>query len=186
MSLNSIQLSTNISSNNRLNNQSIITADNYLIDNETWSRPSGWLDLPNISGGPQNFVGLCRIDPTGNFLALQCGTNTGSYLIDWGDSSSEYVAGATSAYHEYDYNSISNSGESSLGYRQVIVSITPSGANNITALNLNINHNSTSLTTNRTHKWLDIAINLSACVSLSLGGNNSPRRYCERVRIPCF
>lgn len=185
MSLKSVKLSASQGtiSNSRLSNQSIVAGDNYLIDNETWSRPSGWLDLPNISGGPQKFVGLCRVDPTGNFLALQCSTNTGSYLIDWGDNSSEYVAGATSAYHEYNYNSISNSGESSLGYRQVIVTITPSGTNNITALNLNINHNRTSLNTNRPHKWLDIAVNLSGCVSLSLGGNNSQKRYCERVRI---
>jgi surface protein len=187
MSLKSIKLSTNQGniSNNRLNNQSIVSVTGYVQDTTVWTKPSGWMDLPAISGGSQKFVGLVRVDPTGNFLAFQFATTTGAgnHLIDWGDGISEYVASSTSAYHEYNYTNISSSGESTLGYRQALVTVTPSGSAIMGAINLNINHNRASLNTNRPNKWLDVAINCSGVTSISIGGNNSPRKYCERVQI---
>ena len=133
MSTRSVSINTGLSSvnNYRLSNNSRVTVNKPIEDDSVpWIRPADWLELPEISGGPQRFVGLCRINPTGNFLAFSCGTNSGgAYSIDWGDGGAiENVNNAVTAYHEYDYNSISNSGEANLGYRQVLVSVVPSGA----------------------------------------------------------
>lgn len=54
MSINSIKLNGTIGniSDKRISNTSITSFSQYITDNTTWSRPSDWMPLPDISGGP--------------------------------------------------------------------------------------------------------------------------------------
>jgi surface protein len=135
-----------------------------------WTRPAAWLALPDISA-QQRVAALVRIDPASNFLAF---TVSGAYTVDWGDgSAAENFASGATAYHEYTYSAISNTGESELGYRQVIVQIYPQAGNNITSLNFNVRHNRAGLNTTHATGMLDLWINCTNCSSLGISSSAS-------------
>ena len=148
-----------------------------------WERPTEWLSLPNISSTNNRFVGLLRIDAESNFVALRC-TVTGGYTVDWGDGTVTNHTSAVNAEKQYNYSSVPNTGESTLGYRQVIITVYPqTPEQNITAFSLQQRHSQSGLGNYRT-PWLDIAINASAMTSLAIGGSVvSPLSYLQRATI---
>ena len=135
-------------------------------DGPRWIRPAAWLSLPDITG-QQRFVGLHRIDVDGNFVALSA---QGNYTVDWGDGTTNNYANGATAYKQYDYTTISSTGESTLGYRQVIIQVYPQAGQNLVALSLQARHNQAGLNSNYATGWLDIAINGANVSSLNIGG----------------
>jgi surface protein len=124
-------------------------------------RPSDWLTLPSVSTSDQKFVGLVAVfnDDT-NWIALSASTNTGTYTIDWGDGVVEAIASGVTANHKYLYSDLSPSSFSTRGYRQAIVTITPT-TGNLTDINLQKEYTGgeyfgTWATNARTSQWLDI------------------------------
>jgi len=144
---------------------------------QTYTRPADWLSLPSVISGDQKFVGLYSIyDNDSNFCALQCASN---YTVDWGDGTSNNYSANVSAYHVYGYNYAGFVGtESSYGYRQAVVTITPQATFNLTKVDLNIKHNQTGLPA-YTSNWLDICLAGQFISSLFIGGANVPPKNLE-------
>ncbi len=146
----------------------------------TWTRPTEWLEIPDISG-VEGFAGLFAIYEAGNFLAI---TASGAYTVDWGDGTTTNHATGTTAYKTYNYFSIPDTGESSLGHRQIIVQVYPQVGNHLTSLNIGVQHNQSGL--NTTIPWLDIAVNGPNLTSFPIGNAtqaNSRLRVLERCVI---
>ena len=157
--------------------------DRSSASSSQWTRPSDWLALPDISSTNNRFVGLLRIDQESNFVALSCSV-TGGYTVDWGDGTTTNHASGTTALKQYTYSSISNTGESSLGYRQAVVTVYPQTAGqNITSFSLQVRHTQTGLNASYAAPWLDVAINASAVSSLSLGGTTINLRFLQQATI---
>jgi surface protein len=140
-------------------------------------RPSAWLTLPDVTG-QQRFAGLHRIDMDGNFVAL---TAAGAYTVDWGDGTTTNHATGTTAQKTYDYTAISSTGESTLGYRQVIIQVYPQSGQNLTSLNLSVRHSTTSVAYST--GWLDVVINASSITSLTFSSTTVTARYLQQATI---
>lgn len=134
----------------------------------TWGRPSDWLALPTVQTSEQKFVGLFAVyDTDANYLALSA---TGNYTVDWGDGTSNNVSSGVTAEKQYTFSSIANSTLTTEGFKQVIVTVTPQGGNNLTNVNLQRKHSGNTNTGAFNVPWLDIVINSSALTSISIGG----------------
>lgn len=120
----------------------------------TYTRPSDWLALPSVVSGDQKAVLLHAVfDHDSNFCAFQCASN---YTVDWGDGTTNNYAANVSAYHVFDYNYAGFVGtETSEGFRQAIVTITPQATFNLTKLDFGIKHNQAGLS-NYVAQWLDV------------------------------
>ena len=155
------------------------SATRRLVDTQVaqWVRPTAWLALPSVTG-QQRFAGLHRIDRESNFVAL---TAAGAYTVDWGDGTQTNHSSNTTAQKQYDYATIPNTGEASLGYRQVIIQVYPQAGQNLTSLSLQVRHNQSGLST-YTPGWLEVAINGSNLATLNIGGT-IPLSYLEQATI---
>ncbi len=130
------------------------------VNPSSWTRESDWLAMPNVVETDQVFYGLVAIhDVPHNFLTFRA---QGAYTIDWGDGTptENYTSNAT-ARHDYDWSSVSSSTLTSRGYRQCMVTVTPQGGNNLTAINLNDKHNQAGLTNYTSSGWLDIKFSMN-------------------------
>jgi len=173
---------TKIASNRNLVNQ----------DNATtpWVRNPLWMTMPDISSNStQAIVALYRINNNdNNFLALQVNTNTGNYIVDWGDGVVESFGNGVQANHKYTYSSINDSATSnssnasSLGYKQVIINITPSGASNLIGFYQDRKHTQSGLN-NYVSKWLEIIINGPNINAGQIGGTTIKPTFLENVFI---
>lgn len=114
--------------------------DPYAQAYNTWTyqRPNDWLILPTVEETEEKFVGLFPVfNVIGNFVALQF---EGDYTVDWGDGTVEDIASGVKAQHSYDYSAIDASTESTRGYRQVLITVTPQVGQNLTSLDLSVRH----------------------------------------------
>ena len=120
-----------------------------------WVRPADWLTLPAVASSDKKFVGLHAIYPSGNYVALSA---TGAYTVDWGDGVVENYAANAVAEHQYNYTTYdtSNTTRTTQDYKQAIVTVTPQGVQDLTALNLHHRHSAT--TAQYTSGFLDIAV----------------------------
>jgi len=141
-----------------------------------WVRPSAWTSLPSVAG-QQRLAGLHRIDVDGNFVAL---TAAGAYTVDWGDGTTTNHASGATAQKTYDYTAISSTGESTLGYRQVVIQVYPQSGQTLTSVNLNVRHSSTSV--GYSGGWLDVAVNGSSITSLRFSGTVT-QAYLKQITV---
>jgi surface protein len=178
MSINT-NVSRNANTRNLVNQELAITP---------WVRNPLWMTMPDISAtGTQRIVGLYRVDDSDNnficFGAQAQGATPNGVTVDWGDGTVQsFVTNNTMTNIQYKYNyaniadsSTSNSGNaSSLGYKQVIVSIIPSGSAGVELVGFaqDRKHNQSSLSTYQS-KWLEFIVNGSGLVTLSLGGGSN-------------
>jgi hypothetical protein len=96
----------------------------------SYTRPSDWLPLPNVSTSEQKIVGLVAVFSSGrNYLNFRI---QGNYTVDWGDGIIENFTSDTVCEHLYNYNDFA--GTEIVGYncRQAIVTITPQAGSNFT------------------------------------------------------
>lgn len=134
---------------------------------DPWVRNAEWPALPALADGDQKFVGLYAVYNTASeFIAVQA---AGNYTVDWGDGTTQNVNSGVKADHQYTYASISG-GPISLGYKIVVVTITPQSGQNLTAIYLNKRH-STQLSVGTTG-WLDIAVNAPNATVIDIGGSS--------------
>jgi surface protein len=98
---------------------------------ETWTRPADWLPT-TVAAGEQKIQLLVAIwDGAANQLGFNAGANA---TVDWGDGTApEQVAGTVG--HTYNAASISSGTVTSEGFKQALVTITPT-TGNLTSLNL--------------------------------------------------
>lgn len=153
----------------------------------TYTRPSDWITVPTPVSGNKVIYLLCAVwNDTSNFIAF---TASGAYTVDWGDGSApvNFTTGAQAEYN-YNYSTVSSS-VTTRGYKTVLITITPQGAGNLTALDLN-KRNSTNTNTGTgssaaASPILEITICSSALTSLTMGAGtpNVKHSYCEKVTI---
>jgi len=149
-------------------------------DENGWVRPADWLAMPTVESTDQKFVGLLAVtNNDSNHVALLA---RGAYTVDWGDGSApEDVADNVQANHAYDYSAISNDTLSERGYKQVLVTVTPQGAGNLTQLT--IDRRPTQFAAAKNAQWLDLIISGPSMTSLTLRGSLSFSQWVERVTI---
>ncbi len=144
----------------------------------TWVRNSEWLTLTAPGSTEQKFVGLFAVyDNDSNYLRFVC---QGAVTVDWGDGTSSNVASGVGADKQYTFSSISSATQTSQGYRQVIITVTPQAGQNLTYIDLNRQNPRTNMRGN--NPWLDIAIagpNLTTLGITSTISNNT----LERVNL---
>lgn len=190
-------MSINYSLSKTANNRDLVDQENAIVP---WVRNPLWMTMPDISSiGTQRVVGLYRIDNNeNNFIALSVqaqGATPNGVTVDWGDGTVQsFITNntLTNIQYKYNYNTIgdsstSNSGNAStLGYKQVIVSIIPSGSAGVELVGFrqDVRHTQSSLS-NFNSKWLEFIVNASGLVNLSLGdsSNNTLPTYLESAII---
>jgi hypothetical protein len=135
-------------------------------------RPSEWIALTPVGATEQKFTGLFAVypDDTRNIVAVFAAISGGStYTVDWGDGTVENVTGGTQRDHQYTYASVGNL--TSYGYKQVIITITPtSGANNLLQLNINLRPAAVTSAT-WPAAWLDIEFGSPNLTLATIGKN---------------
>jgi len=158
-----------------------ITADNGGINpEEEWKRPDDWLPIEDlVMVGDQKFVGLHAIFEDSNFVALSA---TGNYTVDWGDGKIENFTDATVAYHTYSYADFEGT-ESTSGYRQAIVTVTPQPGQNLKSINLQLKHNPAGSSFYYSTGWLDIRMAGQYVDNLVIGGSGV---YHGALEAFCF
>ena len=98
-------------------------------------RPADWLTMPTVLSTDQTVVLLVAVEnSTTNFFSLSCTVSGGgTYTVNWGDGTSNSVtASGTTTYHNFDWNNVSSGTLTTRGYRQAIVTITPTSTNLLT------------------------------------------------------
>ena len=150
-------------------------------------RPSDWLTLPTVLPTDQKVVLLVAVtNDNSNYFALTARTSAGTYTVDWGDGTAPTThATNTIAQRNLDYNAYNPSTLSTRGYRQAIITITPTTAN-LTEFNLNTRFADTTLNLKTAYmvKVLDAVIAGSNINLISFGGTG--QQYCglmEQVNI---
>jgi surface protein len=153
---------------------------------EPWVRPADWLTLPEVLPNDVVFHGLVAVHNTpGNYVSLMA---QGAYTVDWGDGSApENFATGVQANHEYDYAAAALVGsESTRGYRQAVVTVTPQAGQSLTVLDLRLKHPSTSSMSSTISIWLDMVLSAPQMISLKIGdastGTYVSHRNLERFR----
>lgn len=158
-----------------------------------WARPSDWLTMPNVTNTEEKFIGLYAVLPTdSNFIAI---TFQGNFTVNWGDGSApqDFTAGA-SAEHIYNYDTIpstysyngnTQSTACSLGYKQVVVIVTPLAGQNLTVVNINKQHSQSGLSYSMSSGWLDILFSAPHLTQLqvSAAAERINHRFLERFRV---
>lgn len=156
-----------------------INAEGNGNDPLDWIRPTDWLRIDDrVTTGDQKFVGLHAISEDSNFISF---TATADYTVDWGDGAVENFASGTQASHIYSYSSFPKT-ETSAGYRQAIVTVTPQNGQDLTSINLQKRHRQPSLTYYSTG-WMDIKMSGPKMTSLVVGGSLMHHGFLEAF---CF
>jgi len=98
---------------------------------QTWTRPTEWLDMPDLSQGDEKVHMLVKVYEKGsNFIIFKF---RGDYQVDWGDGTTVTThADNTDAEHDYDWANAPSSSLTSGGYRQVILTVTAQGGSTLT------------------------------------------------------
>lgn len=134
-----------------------------------WTRPSDWITYTEPTAGEQKVVGTVAVyNQDSNYLALLVTTTDASqYTVNWGDGTSTNHNSNTLAEKNYTWSSISSGTLTSGGYRQAIVTITPTTAGR-TFATLQLSRRNTALATNTstTSPWLDISISAPNATAL--------------------
>lgn len=150
---------------------------NQLTTYNTWTRPADWLTLPTVGPTDQKFAGLYAVfDSSSNYVALTASVSTGTYTVDWGDGSSPvtYSSGAQAQYN-YDYATVSSGTLTTRGYKQCIITVTPTTGNLLTvALNAKYTQAAGYPTLPKYNsKWLDVIVGSPYLTSMIVTPNGA-------------
>jgi hypothetical protein len=143
-------------------------------------RPSDWLDLPEVQAGDQTLVALVAVYPhESNHLSFVV---SGDYTVDWGDGVIENFSAGQQANKNYVWSSLP-ANDTTRGYRQAILMITPQSGQTLTSLNFNVRH--PAATQNAySIKLLDVVVAGANINNLVLSGNNIRAGILESFRFP--
>lgn len=152
-----------------------------------WYRPSDWLSMPDMPVGTQMFAGLAAIfkgasgfsgaSGDSNFVALLATTASGNtYIVDWGNGFTSAHTTNTQANYQYNFENISASTETSFGYRQVIIKVTPITGATLSSINLNRAFSGTPTSPPGWNPWLSIRIRGRQLTSIAIGSSSPTGR----------
>lgn len=149
-----------------------------------WVKPSDWLDYTVPSASDQKIIGTVAVfDQDSNYFALNMTTtDASSYTVDWGDGTSGTFASGVTAEKNYLWSDISSGTLTSEGYRQAIVTITPTTAGKTFAtVSPSRRHSAITSGSKFSSPWLSLAIAAPNATSITLGPNNSTNAYMALV-----
>jgi hypothetical protein len=148
-----------------------------------WYRPVDWLPMPDMPEGTQMFAGLMAVfkgasgfsgsSGDSNFVALLA---RGNYVVDWGNGFTSAHTDNTVAQYQYNFEGVSASTETTLGYRQVIIKVTPQTGATLTAINLNQRFSSAPVTPSGFNSWLSIKLSGRNVNSFGIGSSSPTGR----------
>ena len=143
-------------------------------NNLGWITPSDWITYTVPAASDQKIIGTVAVfNQDSNYFAVNIATTDAStYTVDWGDGTSASFASGTTAEKNYTWSSISSGTLTSEGYRQAIVTITPTTAGR-TFSNLQLNRRHSALTASTTifSPWLSLSISAPNATSITLAGS---------------
>lgn len=180
----------NISTLNEKNKHIIPAIEKSLVDStiykNPWVRPADWTILTDPTSAEEKIVGLHAVwpgDTSCNWVTFQC---SGPYTVDWGDGNIENFSASGIALHFYNYNSASITATSSLGYKMVVITITPQAGQHITLLNFHIKPSGTGGDASAfpSSGWLDLRVSVPYLYSFILGcvHNKSNTTLAQAIR----
>jgi hypothetical protein len=160
-------------------------ASEFIRIETPYTRNSSFLSITEPISPEQKIVCLVAVyDTDTNFLSF---TIAGAYTVDWGDGVVENFTSGTASHHIYSFSSISAGTETSEGFRQVVVTITPQAANNITSINFRTRHPSTLAANIYSPQILELYVSAPNCTSFTLGNFNTSTaqnlRYLQYAKI---
>jgi surface protein len=156
-----------------------------------WARPSDWVTFTTPTSSEQKVIGLVAVwNQDSNHVALACTTSAGTYTVDWGDGTSTTHTSTVTAEKNYVFGNLSEGTLSSRGYRQAVITVTPTtvGAT-FSAVNLNRRHSGVFApdATTTTNPWLDVAVAAPNATTIQFsyasGARTSTMSLCEQVNI---
>lgn len=143
-------------------------------NNLGWIVPSDWITYTVPAASDQKIIGTVAIfNQDSNYFAVNIATTDFSnYTVDWGDGTSANFASGVTAEKNYLWSDISAATLTSEGYRQAIVTITPTTAGR-TFSNLQLNRRHSALTASTTifSPWLSLSISAPNATSITLAGS---------------
>ena len=144
---------------------------NFLgLSADPFIRPTEWVSLPGITAGQQQLSGVFAVyNNDSNFVAF---TVSGNYTVDWGDGTTGSFSAAATALKRYDTTTYAGLTSSVYNdYKTLVITITPTGAANLTTINLAVKHTQASLS-NYVNQWLDIRVAGSLISSFRVGSDS--------------
>lgn len=151
-----------------------------------WQAPSDWLTFTVPGSSEQKLIGTVAVfDQDSNYLAVSATTTDASqFTVDWGDGTSANFASGTTAEKNYTWASISAGTLTSKGYRQAIVTITPTTAGRTFAtVSPSRKHSAIAASSPATSPWLNIAISAPNATTIDFGSGGQPCALAEQVQI---
>jgi len=143
-------------------------------NNLGWTKPSDWLTYTVPAASDQKVIGTVAVfNQDSNYFAVNMTTTDASnYTVDWGDGTSASFASGVTAEKNYTWASISGATVTSEGYRQAVVTITPTTSGR-TFSNLQLNRRHSALTSSTTifSPWLSLSISAPNATSITLAGS---------------
>lgn len=141
---------------------------------QTWTRPAGWLSMPDTSSGQKIAILMAVFDQPFNRFAV---TISGAYTVDWGDGTSGNFNSGAKASKDYSYAAITTDTATQKatlvdGYKQVVITITPQAGQNLTSVNLGVRHSSDTRSTSQNaqdSQFLEIHMVGSSVSTLNMG-----------------
>ena len=135
-----------------------------------YQRPSDWLSMPSVSAGDVKGVALVAVyNSDSNFCSVTA-NGSGTYQVDWGDGTVDTgVSGGTACKHVYLYSYFSSQSATSRGYKQAIVTVTPTAGKTLTTLTFNSAYGTAPAST-RITPYLDIIVCGAALTTVSVTG----------------
>lgn len=149
-----------------------VTTENNL----GWTKPSDWLDYTVPTASEQKIIGTVAVfNQDSNYFAVNMTTTDSStYTVDWGDGTSASFASGTTAEKNYSWSSISSGTVTSEGYRQAIVTITPTTAGRTFAtVSPSRRHSAIASGGRFSSPWTSLAIAAPNATTITLGPNNT-------------
>ena len=122
----------------------------YTNKRTPWVRPSDWLPMPTVLETEDKVVMLVAVYPDSptyesfQFYSQDINTNAGTtYEVDWGDGTTETVNHAVTISHTYNYNDVglASAPVTSEGWKQVLITITPTAGSSLRRINFHVSHN---------------------------------------------
>ena len=141
-----------------------------------WIKPSDWLDYTVPAASDQKIIGTVAVFNTdSNYFAVNMTTTDATqYTVDWGDGTSANFTSGTTAEKNYTWSSISSGTLTSEGYRQAIVTITPTTAGKtFSTVSPSRRHSAIPSGSKFSSPWLSLAIAAPNATTITLGPNNT-------------
>jgi surface protein len=162
-----------------------ITTENNL----GWIVPSDWITYTVPAASDQKIIGTVAVfNQDSNYFAVNMTTTDSSnYTVDWGDGTSASFASGVTAEKNYLWSDISAGTVTSEGYRQAIVTITPTTAGRTFAtVSPSRRHSALASGSRFSSPWLSLAIAAPNATSITLGPNattNATMQLVQQIQI---